>query len=54
MIVRDLERRQKKVADCTVIIRGDAQARVGLIKQVIEQCQKKGFEIFKLRAKKEG
>jgi biopolymer transport protein ExbD len=47
-----LAKRNKRPRDAVVIIRGDRDAKTGLVQQVIEQCHKAEFEIFDLRAKK--
>ncbi len=43
----------KTVADTTVIIRADQKAKTGVVQEVIQVCQKLGFEKFALRAKEE-
>lgn len=43
--------KSKKLADVTVIIRADADARVGLVQQIIKTCQELEFEKFALRGK---
>ncbi len=39
----------KKLADVTVIIRADEDAKTGLVQQVIQACQELEFERFALR-----
>ncbi len=39
----------KKVADVTVIIRADEDAKTGMVQRVIQICQQLGFEKFALR-----
>lgn len=41
----------KKLADVTVIIRADKNAKTGLVQQVIQACQELEFERFALRGK---
>ncbi len=41
----------KKLADVTVIIRADENAKTGLVQQVIQACQELKFERFALRGK---
>jgi biopolymer transport protein ExbD len=41
----------KEPAGATVIVRADASARTGDVQNVIQICQKAGFEKFALRAK---
>jgi len=41
----------KKLADVTVIIRADENAKTGLVQQVIQACQELEFERFALRGK---
>lgn len=41
----------KKVGDVTVIIRGDEDAKTGMVQRVIQICQQLGFEKFALRGK---
>ncbi|MEY4177649.1 MAG: hypothetical protein RLY70_1223 [Planctomycetota bacterium] len=43
----------RKIADATVIIRGDSDAKTGKVQEVIQECQKNKFEKFALRAKEE-
>jgi len=43
----------KSVAGTTVIIRADRAAKTGVVQEVIQTCQKLGFEKFALRAKEE-
>ena len=48
-----LERNDKKPADATVIIRGDARVPTGVVQDLIKTCQESGFENFVLRARQE-
>ena len=41
----------KKLADVTVIIRADGQAKTGQVQEVIQACQELQFERFALRGK---
>ncbi len=41
----------KKVADVTVIIRADKDAKTGLVQEIIQICQNLHFERFALRGK---
>ncbi len=41
----------KKVADVTVIIRADKNAKVGLVQEIMQTCQDLRFENFALRGK---
>ena len=41
----------KSIADVTVIIRADEEARTGLVQEVIQTCQELEFEKFALRGK---
>jgi biopolymer transport protein ExbD len=50
---RYLELQGTEVADATVILRADANAKTGVVQQVIQKCQDNGFEKFALRAKQE-
>ena len=43
--------KSKSVADVTVIIRADANARTGLVQEVVKTCQELEFEKFALRGK---
>ena len=43
----------KSARDATIIIRADRAAMTGEVQEVIEICQKTGFEKFALRAKQE-
>jgi biopolymer transport protein ExbD len=57
--LRSLLRREKEVlefrgvkpSEATVIIRADADAKTGLVQELIKACQDTGFEKFVLRAK---
>jgi biopolymer transport protein ExbD len=42
-----------EVADATVILRADANAKTGVVQEVIQMCQDNGFERFALRAKQQ-
>ncbi len=42
-----------KVADATIIIRADREAKTGRVQEVIKVCQETGFEKFALRAKQQ-
>ena len=42
-----------KVADATIVIRADREAKIGRVQEVIKVCQETGFEKFALRAKQE-
>ncbi len=44
---------QRKVADATIIIRADREAKAGRVQEVIKVCQETGFEKFALRAKQQ-
>jgi len=44
---------ESSVADATVIIRADQEIKTGIVQEVIQVCQKRGFERFALRAKHE-
>ncbi len=41
------------MADATVVLRADANAKTGVVQEVIQMCQNNGFEKFALRAKQE-
>ena len=41
----------KKLADVTVIIRADAEAKTGIVQEIIQACQELQFEKFALRGK---
>ena len=43
----------KDVADATVVLRADANAKTGVVQEVIQMCQNNGFEKFALRAKQQ-
>lgn len=45
--------RGKSVANATIIIRGDADAKAGVVQELIRVCQRNRFEKFVLRAKEE-
>ena len=42
-----------KPEDANVILRADADAKTGVVQEVMQQCQENGFENFALRAKQE-
>lgn len=48
-----LETKQKKPADANIIIRAHKDAMGGRVQDLIEKCQKEGFEKFALRVKEE-
>ena len=48
-----LEYQKKSVADATIIIRADVNAKTGIVQKLIEDCQEAKFEKFALRAKQE-
>jgi biopolymer transport protein ExbD len=50
---RFLEVYGKKPADATVILRADADAKGGVVQEVMQKCQENGFENFQLRAKQQ-
>jgi biopolymer transport protein ExbD len=50
---RVLELRGDSPTNATVIIRADADAKTGRVQELIEICQRSGFEKFTLRAKQE-
>ena len=41
----------KKLSDVTVIIRADAEAKTGVVQEIIQTCQELKFEKFALRGK---
>jgi biopolymer transport protein ExbD len=41
----------KKLSDVTVVIRADREAKTGKVQEVIQMCQKAGFDMFALRGK---
>jgi biopolymer transport protein ExbD len=43
----------KKSEDATIIIRADADAKGGVVQEVMQKCQENGFDNFALRAKQE-
>jgi biopolymer transport protein ExbD len=49
----DKSHRAEAVAKATIIIRGDAKAKTGMVQELIKVCQDTGFEKFVLRAKQE-
>lgn len=48
---RVIEDQKKSVADTTVVIRADLDAKTGEVQRLIQKCQEHGFETFVLRAK---
>jgi len=46
-------RRKTEPRDATIVLRGDRDAPVGEIQQVMRICQEVGFEQFILRARQE-
>ncbi len=49
-----LQRRgEGRAKDVTIIIRGDGVTRFGLIQEVMQICQRAGFEKFALRARQQ-
>jgi biopolymer transport protein ExbD len=48
-----LELRGDSPASATVIVRADGDAQTGRVQELIEICQRSGFEKFTLRAKQE-
>jgi biopolymer transport protein ExbD len=48
-----LELRGDTPSDAMIIIRADADAQTGRVQELIEICQRSGFEKFTLRAKQE-
>ena len=48
-----IEYNGRKPEDTSVILRADADAKTGLVQEVIQKCQDNGFENFALRAKQE-
>ena len=43
----------RTASEATVIIRADKNAKTGRVQELIEVCQKTGFEKFALRARQE-
>jgi biopolymer transport protein ExbD len=41
----------KKLEDVTVVLRADRAAKTGKVQQIIQMCQKAGFDMFALRGK---
>jgi biopolymer transport protein ExbD len=39
--------------DATIVIRADAEAKGGVVQEVMQKCQENGFDNFALRAKQE-
>jgi biopolymer transport protein ExbD len=50
---RFLELNGRKPAEATVILRADADAKTGVVQEVIQKCQDNGFEKFALRARQD-
>ncbi len=50
---RFLELNGTDVTEATVVLRADADAKTGVVQEVIQMCQDNGFEKFALRAKQE-
>jgi biopolymer transport protein ExbD len=50
---RFLELNGKQPSDATVILRADADAKGGVVQEVMQKCQENGFDNFALRAKQE-
>jgi biopolymer transport protein ExbD len=50
---RYLELRGEEPDAATIILRADAEAKTGVVQQVMQQCQENGFENFALRARQE-
>jgi biopolymer transport protein ExbD len=50
---RYYELRGIEPSDVTVILRADADAKGGVVQEVMQKCQQNGFDNFKLRAKQE-
>jgi len=50
---RFLEIRGVEPSEATVILRADADAKGGIVQEVMQKCQENGFDNFKLRAKQE-
>jgi biopolymer transport protein ExbD len=48
-----IEYNGRKPEDTSVILRADADAKTGLVQEIIQKCQENGFENFALRAKQE-
>ena len=48
-----IEYRKLKPSEATVVIRADADAKTGIVQELIKACQDTGFEKFALRAKQE-
>ena len=53
LLLRQVEVIQSRdsLADATVIIRADGDAKTGTVQKVIQECQKAGFQNFALRAR---
>ena len=41
----------KKLSDVTVVLRADRAAKTGKVQEIIQMCQKAGFDMFALRGK---
>ena len=50
---RYLELNGEKPSDATIILRADADAKGGVVQEVMQKCQENGFDNFALRAKQE-
>jgi biopolymer transport protein ExbD len=50
---RYLKLNGKEPSDATVILRADADAKGGVVQEVMQKCQENGFDNFALRAKQE-
>jgi biopolymer transport protein ExbD len=50
---RFLELNGRKPSEATVILRADADAKGGVVQEVMQKCQENGFDNFALRAKQE-
>jgi len=48
-----LELKKKSPADAMIIIRADADAKTGVVQEVVQVCQETRFERFALRAKED-
>ena len=46
-----LERQKKDLSDVTIIVRADSAAKTGKVQDMIQVCQKVGFDQFSLHAK---
>lgn len=41
----------KKLSDVTIVIRADRAAKTGKVQEIIQMCQKAGFDMFALRGR---